>query len=99
MRQTPQAGRSFGRSPNLAERLRTKTLTVKRATDCLFQVFGRFGSSVDGDSGDLRNAGTTGDDADSSLPDDEEGVLDPSDLCGTIGAQILSIVRPSLPLI
>ncbi|MBI1315205.1 hypothetical protein GC176_28270 [bacterium] len=44
------------------------------------------GASVDGDSGALQNATANADDVDSALPDDEDGVLNPLDLQGTIGA-------------
>jgi hypothetical protein len=44
------------------------------------------GANVDADSGDLQNATATADDVDGSLPDDEDGVLNPLELLGTEGA-------------
>lgn len=45
------------------------------------------GASVDGDSGTLQNATALADDVDSTLPDDEDGVLNPWGLQGTVGSQ------------
>ena len=45
------------------------------------------GDTVDGDDGTLQNATANADDVDAALPDDEDGVLDPLDLLGTVGAQ------------
>jgi hypothetical protein len=45
----------------------------------------RLGTSVDGDSGTLQNVAANADDLDGALPDDEDGVLSPLDLQGTIG--------------
>lgn len=44
------------------------------------------GVSVDNDLGTIQNARANGDDVDSALPDDEDGVLSPLDLIGTDGA-------------
>ena len=44
------------------------------------------GTTVDADLGTLRNIRANADDVDGSLPDDEDGVLDPLDLRATIGA-------------
>ena len=44
------------------------------------------GNSVDGDNGMLQNGAANADDADGARPDDEDGVLNPLDLHGTIGA-------------
>ncbi|MDA1014493.1 MAG: GEVED domain-containing protein [Planctomycetota bacterium] len=44
------------------------------------------GNVVDGDSGALQNSTANADDVDAALPDDEDGVLDPLDLLGTVGA-------------
>lgn len=44
------------------------------------------GTTVDADSGSLQNIRANADDVDSSLPDDEDGVLDPLDLRATVGA-------------
>jgi hypothetical protein len=44
------------------------------------------GNTIDGDSGTLQNTRANADDVDSALPDDEDGVLDPLDLLGTVGA-------------
>ena len=46
----------------------------------------RLGASVDGDDGTLQNEGANADDVASALADDEDGVLNPLDLWGTIGA-------------
>jgi Ca2+-binding RTX toxin-like protein len=46
----------------------------------------RLGASVDGDDGTLQNGRANADDVASALPDDEDGVLNPLDLWGTIGA-------------
>ncbi len=45
-----------------------------------------FGTTVDADPGTLQNIRANADDVDGSLPDDEDGVLDPLDLRATIGA-------------
>ncbi len=47
----------------------------------------RLGVTVDTDNGSLRNAQANADDTDGALPDDEDGVLNPLGLQGTIGAQ------------
>ncbi|MDA7877980.1 FG-GAP-like repeat-containing protein, partial [bacterium] len=44
------------------------------------------GTTVDADPGILQNIRANADDVDGSLPDDEDGVLDPLDLRATIGA-------------
>ena len=43
------------------------------------------GSNIDGDDGTLQNSTANADDVDGALPDDEDGVVDPLDLQGTIG--------------
>ena len=46
------------------------------------------GAHVDGEGGNLQNAAANADDVDQALPDDEDGLVDPSaDLALTIGAQ------------
>ena len=45
------------------------------------------GAGVDPDNGLLQNITANADDVDSALPDDEDGVLNPLDLQGTVGAQ------------
>ncbi len=45
------------------------------------------GDSVDGDSGTLHNPTANADDVDGLFPDDEDGVLSPLDLIGTVGGQ------------
>ena len=45
------------------------------------------GDTVDDDTGTLQNARANADDVDGALPDDEDGVLSPLDLLGTVGAQ------------
>jgi hypothetical protein len=48
----------------------------------------RMGANVDGDGGALQNAQANADDVNGSLPDDEDGLLNPgADLVLTIGAQ------------
>jgi hypothetical protein len=48
----------------------------------------RLGASVDGDSGSLENVAANADDVNAALPDDEDGLINPSaDLALTIGAQ------------
>ena len=44
------------------------------------------GNTVDGDNGTLQNITANADDVDGALPDDEDGVLSPIDLLGTVGA-------------
>ena len=44
------------------------------------------GNTVDGDDGTLQNAAANADDVNGTLADDEDGVLNPLDLLGTIGA-------------
>lgn len=44
------------------------------------------GASVDGELDAAPNSAANGDDVDQALPDDEDGVLSPLDLLGTIGA-------------
>ena len=44
------------------------------------------GATVDGDDGTLEHAAANADDVDGALPDDEDGVLSPLDLLGTVSA-------------
>jgi len=45
------------------------------------------GATIDGDPGTLQNANADNDNTDGALPNDEDGVLSPLDLLGTVGAQ------------
>ena len=46
----------------------------------------RLGARVDGDDGTLQNSSANADDTDGALPDDEDSILNPVDLIGTVGA-------------